>query len=564
MDINRIKPSLLTGRRHDMAYWTILLLASVLFLVMNVLTTYKEDDMGFALIDGVWAPVRSLADALQSYCNHFVNTNGRLADAVPTLFAGLLGKGAFNLCNTLVFALLAHLLSLLSVHRRSITVLVMFLAFVGCCYPVPGETMLWMAGSANYMWAITLSLLLIYWLQRQQGKPLGWARGLLLFLGAAVAGGFNEATSFGFFAGLLLYYLFNRRQFDRRAAVALAGYLAGLLLIVASPAAWERAADGGIVLNLGLGDLLSSRWYIFHEKLWTFYVPLAAVVVGLIALLSGRGREVRQCVWTYVFLALTLVLFALGIVHERAYAPWATVAFIIVAMGVEAPLSRWPWLRVAAIVVALALGLFTFARGIKVLRDYKAYDDQTVSEIVQSSRQTLLRERQFDGYSRFIKPMNFMSTNFFAHEQVWRSYYGKDNVQFVSDSVFVRVHEGRLLDGASQLPIRSDHPQWSPVVYTFPNQDYIAIKLNTDSLPCTFQTARYYSVPDGQPESAEVRERRLNYGIDLDYEPRGFYPMMYQGHCYLIGAALRPAVNRIVFPMSMPPAVDEMTISIVR
>ena len=71
---------------------------------------------------------------------------------------------------------------------------------------------------------------------------------------------------------------------------------------------------------LPLGDLLGARWYIFHEKVWRFYLPVVAVVVGLIALLLRQGRTVRRSVWTYIFICMALVLFALGLRHERAYA----------------------------------------------------------------------------------------------------------------------------------------------------------------------------------------------------------------------------------------------------
>ena len=548
------------GRWHDATYWGLLILACAAFLLMNVLTPYKEDDMGFTLIDGVWTRVHSLADAWQSYRNHLTNTNGRLADLVPTLFAGLLGKGAFNVCNTLVFGLLAHLLSLLCARRRSVMVLAMFLAVVGTCFPIPGETMLWMSGSANYMWAITLSLLLIYYLQCRQGTSLKAAEGILLFIGAIVAGGFNEATSFGFFAGLVLYYTFNRHHFDRRAGLALAGYLIGILIIASSPAAWERATEGDLIINLPLGKLLVSRWNIFIEKAWRFYLPVAALIVGIIALLMKRGRAVKQSVWTYIFIGLTLVMFALGILHERAYAPWVTVAFIIVAIGIDAILARVPELRAVVIFCSAALAFNTFGRGIIALGEYKDFNDEVIEEIEAAPNQAVLYERQFPDYSRFIKPVNFQSDNFFAHEIIYRAYFDKQNVQFVSDSVFVRFHEGRLLDGAHVTKPASDRPDLAGLVYTFDDQDYMAVQLNSQTLPGTFQTARAYSTTGDLSVDTDQTSKHERYGIELDYVPVGFYPIEYQGQCYLICRKLDTNFHKIVFPLTLPPDPEEITI----
>ena len=543
-----------SGRWHDVAYCGLLVVVFAVMLVMNVLTTFKEDDLAFTLIEGVWTPVRSLADLLQSHLTHYTGTNGRLAELVPELFGGLLGKAAFNVCNALVFVLMAHLVSLLATGRRSLLALSFFLAIVGTCYPVPGETMLWMAGSANYMWAITLSLLLVVVLQRVQGQPLGWGKAILWLLFAFVAGGFNEATSLGFLGGFMLYYAFNHRLFDRRAVVVMMGYALGIMLIVLSPGAWNRVATD-IALNLGPDDLLSSRWHIFFEKMWRFYLPVLAVAAGLCLLLSRRGRGlVRQSLWTYVLLCLAAVMFALGLNHERAYSPLVTVSAIIVIKVVDSLLTmRWQRLRLLAVLALLGLCAFTYGRGVKVLSQYKAFNEQVEEEIAAAPGQAVLLERQFDGYSRFIKPMNYMSTNYFAHEVIYRAYYGKENVQFVSDSVYRRYHEGRLLDGAQVWPMAAENPDITGDVLRIPGQDYIAVTLRLDTLPATFQTARYCFEKAEEALTQEELQRRQDYGLTFDYEPKGFYPMEYQGRHYLILPVPDSTITRIEIPMDITP-----------
>ena len=545
---------------HDVAYWGLLVVAGLVFLVMNFLTTLKEDDMLFTLVEGVYTPVHTMMDVLQSHIYHYGHTNGRLADIVPELFCGLAGKTAFNVCNTLVFVTLLHLLSLVVTGHRSILVPALFLAVVGTCFPVPGETMLWIAGSAGYMWAITLSLALVYYLQRQPQRQLGWGAVIVLFLCSVVAGGFNEATSFGFFGGLCAYYACNRNRFDRRAAVALAGYLLGIVLIVASPGPWQRAAAGGIALDMPLRDLLSSRWFIFHEKMWRFITPVAALLALIVALVMRRGGTVRRCVWTYIALALMLVVFALGIIHERVYAPLATVTFIIVAMAADELTRRWRWARLALIAVALGLAAFTFAQGIKVMQQYKAFNDETVAEVVAAPQQAVLLQRSFDTYSRFIKPVNYISTNFFAHEVIYCAYFGKENVQFVPDSVYVRYHEGRLLDGAIQLPMESDRPDITGVINIIPGQYYMTVELKTDTIPHSFQTARYYFTSSAGLSQEEM-QRRVNYGLTKEYNPMGFFPLRYQGRILLVLPQPADVINRIVIPLGMDPEEGEVTLS---
>lgn len=510
--------------------------------------------MAFSLVEGVWTPVRSLSDLFHSHINQFLHANGRTANLVAALFCALLGKTAFNVCNTLVFGILSHLMSLLTTGRRSLLALSMFLVAVGTCYPVPGETMLWLDGSCNYMWAITLSLALICYLQRHHNGSLGWGGAALLFLYSFVAGSFNEATSFGLLLGLAVYYAVNRSRLDRRAVVALSGYLMGVALIVASPGAWARAAAGDIVVNLSFVDLLHSRCYIFGEKMWRFYLPIIAVLVGLAGLFLRRGRALRQSPWTWIFLSSAVVMFVLGQTSERTYAPFVTIALIIVTIAADEVLRQGTWGRQLAIIVCLLLSGFTSARGLVQLNRYKAYDSETVREILAAPDQVVLRERMYDGYSRFIKPMYFMSTNFFAHEHIYQAFFGKKNVQFVSDSVYARYHEGRLLDGAKMINPQSSHPELTGPLYSFSNQDYIAVELRVDSLPGSFQTAEFHDrdvtrqADLGQQEVEELQRRR-NYGINIDYDPAGFYPLMYQGHCYLICKAPSKTVDYVVFPI---------------
>ncbi|MBQ9555562.1 MAG: hypothetical protein IJV05_04995 [Muribaculaceae bacterium] len=559
---DRTSPTGTLQRWHGAAYWALLAVAVAVMLVMSLLTTLKEDDMAYSLVEGLWTPVQSLQDVLRSFQTHYSQTNGRIADLLAMLYSGWLGKTAFDVCNALVFGLLLHLLSLLSTGRRSVMAVACFLAVVGTCYPVPGETMLWMAGSCNYLWAITASLLLVAVAGRRGWQP-GWLGTALLALGAFVAGAMNEATSLGFLVGLCLYWAMNRGRVAARVSLAvLLGYAAGVALIVGSPGAWSRAADGGIVVNLPVADLLASRWHIFHEKMWRFYLPVLACAVLVLALLLRRGGEVRRSLWPWVLLCLALEMFALGINHERAYAPLVTVSFIIVMAAAGRLLSRWPWARVALTLAALALSVFTFARSIKVLEQYRAFDQAVTSEITAAPDQAVLLQRQFEPYSRFVKPANYISTNFFAHEIVYRTYYGKKNVQFVSDSVYARYHEGRLLDGAQMVMPQSDRPDLVGPVYLFPDQDYMAITLKARWLPCSFQTARYYRFSAcGESDDPDETARRHRYGLPTDYDPHGFYPLLYQGQCYLItDAPFDPYDMRMTFPLSLPPDPQEVTL----
>jgi len=542
MDLAKMMESPGHRRWHDAAYWAVLLAACVVMYVMNTLTPFKEDDMAYSVI-----PSGSLREFCSSLVDHFMTTNGRFADVVANLFCAVLGKPVFNVCNALVFGLMAHLVALLSAGRRSLMALTLFLAVVGVCYPVPGETMLWVAGSCNYLWAVTASLALIYYLLNHKDGPLGWGRAALLLLGAFVAGNFNEATSFGVFAGLFLYYAFNRRKVDRRVVIAMVGYLLGVVMIVASPGAWSRMAEESGEANSGFIGLLSSHWYIFNEKMWRFYTPLTACVAGLVVLLSKGFGMVRRSMWTYLFVCLVLFMFAMGfrVINERAYAALVTVGFIITTRTACWLLSRWPWARMAVAAGALAMSAYATVHAYGPVKAYKAFEDGVVSDIVKAPREAVLLERRFDGYSRFVFPLRFVSSETFMRENVYCAYYDKDNVQFVSDSVYARYHQGRLLDGAVEAPVKTDRPDIVNTMLTIPGQEYMVITLNVDTMPFTSQQASYVV----SALSQEEMEFRNNYGLFTDHTPQGFYPLRYQDRLLLIFPSVSDSVEHIEFPI---------------
>lgn len=534
MEKSRYSIHSLPPRWHDAAYWPSLLVACAVFYWMNCLTPFKEDDMLHSLVIGELTHVQSIGDLIRSYVNKFFITNGRSSDMVAELFCGLLGKPLFNVFNTVMFGLLAHMVSLLATGRRSVLAQVVLYSCIGTCYPAPGETMLWLAGSCNYLWTITGSLLLLYYLFNHKDARLSWWKAVLLLLGAMLAGAGNEAMSFGFLAGMCLYYAFNRSRIDRPVIVGMVGYLLGVLLIVVSPAAWERASDGGIAVDMPLLQLLTSRCYIVGTKMFTCVFPIVACAIGVIFPFVKGVKAFKASVWPYLMVMLIIVMLVFGMNPDRPYAGMVTVSLIITVMAVDALLRRWPLLRLAVIVCCLALSVVTFARGVKVLKDYKAFDERVVNEIRSAPSQAVLRESPYQGYSRFLYPLPMKSDAYFPNEYTWRAYFDKENVQFVSDSVYDRFHSGRLLDGAIEMPFVSNQPTLTGPVVAFPDQDYMLLPLKLDTLPTAYQVGLAYWNDASQALTSQEREYRRLHAVISSWDPFGYYPLRYDGQVVMV------------------------------
>ena len=546
-------------RWHDAVYWGLMLAVCVVFYMLNLWTSFKEDDMEFSLLHDA-----GFVDFWKARWDHYLTSNGRCADFYATLFCAYLGKPLFNVVNTLVFALLAHLVVLLSTGRRSVLALALFIAFVGLCFPVPGQTMLFVAGSCNYMWAIVASLSLLYLLQRYKDVKLGWGKTALLMLLALVAGNFNEATSLGMLGGMILYFMFNPRELDRRTILVMGAYLLGVLVIFSSPGTLSRIFGGGIAVNMSLKDMVISRCHIFIKMMLLFIVPILALPVGIVAWKKCGRQTVKRCLWGYILLAMAALMLVLGYVFERPYAPMVTVSFIIVAMGVDGLLSRWHRQAAARLMLAglgIAVSIWALGRAARDLHELKMFEDNIEREITSSPRHAVLHEYRFEKSGRFLTLLRYVSTDFFNREATYCAYYDKDNVQFVSDSVYDRYHSGRLLDGAELLPLVSDRPEIADTVLSIPDQDYMVVVLNVDTLPPTPQCAKYYLSSPNTDMDADQKRFRRNYGLADDYVPQGFYPLYYQGRQLLVFPLIEEGTSHIVFQLDYDGDLGLMTLS---
>jgi hypothetical protein len=521
-------------RRHPLlgvAYWLLLALGCVAFYLMNIYTVLMEEDMFHATIEGTHGqPINSLLDVLRSWWNHYLDCNGRTANLADYLFNGLLGKAVFNVCNTLVFGLLAHLISRLATGRNSLLALALFFAFVILAMPLPGETMLWLAGSCNYMWAVTASLAFTaYLLWHRNPKPGPWM-GLVVMLLSFLVGASNEGTTLGFTAGLLLYFFFHRGKVDRAVLIAMTGFILGNILLLTSPGTWHRAA-GEVGGDLGLTISFTDHFRLLFSQSVKYVAPALAVLACLAALVSRRLRQrLFDTPWPLVFLSLLAFVLVLGKAQERPYTAFALVAFIVMLRALDCLVERQPWIRLLAIVACLAICGYKYPHHLNAIKAFKAHFQQIEASIRQTdSRQVILKTSDFGGFTRFMKFYWLNSCNYFIYEEPWCIHFDKDNIQFVTDSIYDRYHQGRLLDGAYPISFTTTHPADVEALMSVQG-DYYAIKMKADTISLSYQFAQTQD-EQGNP-----------------LKPIFYFPVLYQGHEYFIFPSLPDSVAHINFP----------------
>ena len=283
--------------------WQVLLLAfAVLFLLRNMLTSLAGDDYSYAfiwdgehwgnLMDGIGERqrVESIGDILTSQWSHYLTWGGRTPSMIIIQLFVWIGKGWFNIANTLVYVLLMLVLFWMAVGRiesparhKGCLLWVLISMLLGVAdYP---STMLWLTGASVYLWTALWQCLFLlpYVLRMRNGwnKEKRWLTYIMIPLGL-LAGWSEEAGSLltVLLTLAMLRTLRRQRRVEPWMRSGFAALVVGCLLLMLCPGSFHR---------LWLMEELAPEYSIPIEMLWSpqmFWNHFTSAFLPIIAMES--------------------------------------------------------------------------------------------------------------------------------------------------------------------------------------------------------------------------------------------------------------------------------------
>jgi hypothetical protein len=381
---------------------TIIVLITVIFLAMNMLTPKIFDDFIWEYVSGTSQKVQSASDIIPSVYYYYMGTQesgfrgGRIIAVILTQLFVMAGKPFFNIANALAYTVL---LSLMYFHItgsiKRLNMLLYGAVNILVWYLVPswGENFLWLTGSCFYVWPMILILLFLVPLRIKSidkkyriAVPLSM---LYFILGLFAGLSYENVTAALFF--LLLTYIvikvIRKETFALFEILGAIGFFVGFIILMAAPGNYARLNSYEIVRKYGFFIRLIIRFVYTTQTFISNYGLLLtgfSVIAGF-ELLIYQKKKIN--IFSYLYLlagiasAYSMVLSPVFI--DRVFFPvtiFLIIAFLSVFCQIELPEMLK---RNKKMFIALALILFSFSvfkAGVAIVKVYKGDTTYNVLE----------------------------------------------------------------------------------------------------------------------------------------------------------------------------------------
>lgn len=270
----------------------LLLVAFIMFYVMNVFVPFFNDD-----IDYMYHPTANGYERYQhfsdvfkdTYISYFFNNGRLLCSFLIILYSGVLGDFLFNIINTVTFVLMILLIGYYSIPKGMekkldcwVVILLSFYIFT------PGNRTYclyyWCAGAGTYVVSGLVSiiyLLLVRNLSKRSGLSI--LKYALLVITGVCFGLEHEMLAFALCGATFLYYAFHRKEITRPLFVFYVAFVVGFLINALSPAILSR---GG----LDNGSIRLSNMFAFLAK---NLLEAKALYLFVLFLVIGKFKGVK-------------------------------------------------------------------------------------------------------------------------------------------------------------------------------------------------------------------------------------------------------------------------------
>lgn len=404
------------GNKLSVAAFFVLIF--VIYFLLNHLTPLLADDYRYSLMSDN-TRITSLGQIILSLWEHYFDWGGRIAAHFIAMLFLWIGKPVFNVFNALMLCLLMYLIFMHVTLRKprekkDIFLLLFIFAASWVSFPMFHSTVVWLTGSANYLWMTVLILMFLLpyrgLIDNKQIIKDSPAKGVLWLLLGLAAGWSNENTGAISLLIVFLIYLYERlfkktRKFPGWFYPGAIGHLAGFALLILAPGNFVRAVTNFDRPPLFAG-YLEARHFVRVFLFRSFgYYDRAIVIVWILILALILFLAVRKGLFkkgpVLALLYIGMGLFCKFIMIASPYFPerseFGGAVLIIVGAGLLFSCSfqyighfrpfRWAvFLLFVPVIISSAIVISQYSSRYKEFNErslrVQQYKEQGVSDVV--------------------------------------------------------------------------------------------------------------------------------------------------------------------------------------
>jgi hypothetical protein len=220
------------------------ILICFVFLGLNILTPLIADDYAYSMLGKNGEHTQSIFDIFSALHSYYFKWGGRCVAHFFAWFWLFVGKSFFNIANTMIYCM--FVLSI-QFHSTGSLKKIKPLFFLGVSIalwfltPTWGQNFLWLDGSCNYLWTITIVFLFLVPFRKRNDNNLYKMNPILsilfLFFGV-LAGWTNENSSAAVLFLLIAYFIMKIIKKEQVIAFELCGgigFLVGFIVLIVAP-----------------------------------------------------------------------------------------------------------------------------------------------------------------------------------------------------------------------------------------------------------------------------------------------------------------------------------------
>lgn len=325
------------------------LVSFLLIYPLNIFQPLFGDDWGYSLsVDG-HTRIQGISDIVQSLYIHYFDWGGRMTAHFIAELLLIFDTQISDVINSLIFVVFGLSIYFISNHSRNIQLSL----FIGCnlliwlFQPAFGSTILWLTGSANYLWCTLIIILFLTPYVKQVFTPTNKdniLKNVLFFIGGIIAGWTNENMAVALIVMLAAFIGFYKLYYGKIPAWAITGFVGaaiGAILMIAAPGNYARM---DVVLNNQYHD--QSFISIFTARILStfagyYYYALAPTFMFVIVLCLhasfGKQERKKQTIFTSALFMAGAVIATLAMIGSPIFpgrAAFGINSLIFVAIAI--------------------------------------------------------------------------------------------------------------------------------------------------------------------------------------------------------------------------------------